>query len=344
VLELAKKASDSFEESRRLNPDNEHGYISEVQLLIKVLDYGAKHNKSTVPELLAAPATRPFVRESVDRAEELLAQVRTELEGEKPSRYAEECRARLDTIYGDYTKALQVWDGLLTRSDVFKPPIRRQIIWTILRRREGWAQVKPKELDRCFRLLNENFAEGPNDPKSLRLWLQAIRYSQNPPTLESAIERVGYWKSNTNSLDAAFYLYVLHMLAALEGSILAKSDTERALEDCQSLARFRRNRALSFEWLGNGQGVSRLVHHSQLGEWADGFWQRGNLLARVEGRIAAINAPQKGKIELYNGQMVFFVPAAGGFHAGRDENHRVDCFLGFSYDGPRAWEVRPVEM
>jgi hypothetical protein len=40
---------------------------------------------------------------------------------------------------------------------------------------------------------------------------------------------------------------------------------------------------------------------------------------------------------------VFFVPVVGDFHAGRDENRRVDCFLGFSYDGPRAREVRPIE-
>jgi hypothetical protein len=41
--------------------------------------------------------------------------------------------------------------------------------------------------------------------------------------------------------------------------------------------------------------------------------------------------------------MVFFVPAVGDFHARRDENRPVDCFIGFSYDGPRAWEVRRVE-
>jgi hypothetical protein len=344
VLTWTKKASDCFTEARRLNPENEHGYISEVQLLIKVLDYGAKLSRRSVPEFLNDPGTDPFLRESIDRAEELLEQVRADREGEKLSRYAEDCRARLDILYGDHTKALQVWDSLLSRKDVYKPPIRRQIIWTILRRRGGeWSDLNPKELDRCFRLLSDNFAEGPNEPKTLWLWLRAIRYSKNPPTLDSIIERVGYWKMNTNSLDAAFYLYVLHTLAALEGSVLARSDAERAIGDCQALASRRRNRSPSFEWLGKGKGISRLVHHSQLGEWVDGFWQRKDVLDRIEGRIASIEAPQKGKIELYNGQKVFFVPAVGDFHAGRDENRRIDCFIGFSYDGPRAWEVRAVE-
>ena len=191
-------------------------------------------------------------------------------------------------------------------------------------------------------MLNDNFADGPNEPQSLRLWLRAIRYSRDPPTLDSIIERVGYWKANTNSLDAAFYLYVLHSLSALEGSVLARSDAERAIEDCRALASHRRNRSVSFEWLGKGKGIARLVHHSQLGDWTNGFWERCGLLARVDGRIASIDAPQKGRIELYNGQLAFFVPAVGDFHAGRDENRRVDCFLGFSYDGLRAWEVHPV--
>ena len=344
VLALTKKSGESFAEARRLNPENEHGYISEVQLLIRVLDYGAKRSNRSVPELLAIPGSDPFLRDSIDRAEELLELLGAAREGEKASRYTEDCRARLDSLYGDFPKALQAWDGLLSRKDVYKPPVRRQIIWTILRRRSGeWSRLEPKELDRCFRLLTENFDESPNDPQSMRLWLRAIRHSKSLLSFDSIIERVGYWKANTNSLDAAYYLYVLHTLVALEGSVLARDDAARSIEDCQALASRRRNRTISFEWLGEGKGIARLVHHSQLGEKAeDGLWKNRQLLARVEGRIASIDAPQKGKIELYNGQMVFFVPAIGGFHAGRDENRRVECFLGFSYDGPRAWDVLPV--
>jgi tetratricopeptide (TPR) repeat protein len=344
VVTTAKKASESFEDSRSLSPENEHAYISEIQLLIRVLDYGAKTTKLTVPQLLALPSTDPFLRESMDRCEELLERVRADREGEKASQYVEDCRARLDVLYGEHANALQAWDGMLARRDVFKPPVRRQIVWTILHRRgRDWSQLKSKEVDRCLQLLNDNFAEGPNEPQSLRLWLRAIRYASNPPSLDSILERVGYWKTNTNSLDAAFYLYVMHTLAALEGSVLARNDAERAIEDCRVLASRRRNRSISFEWLGKGKGVARLIHHSQLGDWTNGFWERQDLLDRIEGRIAAINEPQRGKIELFNGQMAFFVPAVGDFQESKDLNKRVSCFLGFSYDGLRAWEVQPLD-
>ena len=38
VIGVAEDASKSFEEARRLSPDNEHGYISEVQMLIDLMD------------------------------------------------------------------------------------------------------------------------------------------------------------------------------------------------------------------------------------------------------------------------------------------------------------------
>ncbi len=247
--------------------------------------------------MLAKTGIDPFLRESIDRAEELLERVRAVQEGEKQSHFAADCRRRLDSLYGDHSKALQVWDGLLSRTDVYKPPIRRQIIWTILRRGGSeWGQLKSKELERCLRLLSDNFEEVPNDPTSLRLWLRAIRNSANPPSLDSIIEHIVYWKTNTNSLDAAYYLYIMHTLLALDDSVLSRDDAARCIEDCQALASRRRNRTRSFEWLGKGKGIAQLVHHSQLGDKADGgFWQNRKLLVRIEGRIASIEAPAEGQ-------------------------------------------------
>jgi len=113
------------------------------------------------------------------------------------------------------------------------------------------------------------------------------------------------------------------------------------MDECRTAARFRRNRTKSFEWLGTGTNVRRLVHHSQLGEWNTEreFWEDTSSLARIAGRIARIEVPQAGVIEIQGGLNAFFVPARGGYRSG-SENKSVTFYLGFSYDGPRAWEVR----
>lgn len=341
LVETAKEGSASFEEARRLGPDEEHGYISELQLLLDLIDEVGRIGKIDVRGALTSTQTNPFIREALDRIEDLLDQVQRLHAVEEPSRYVLTCRARTQRIYGDFQAALQDWNNLLSRPEVAKPPVRRQIVWTILRRHDGrWDRMTKKETERIRQLLEENLQEEARDSTSLRLWLRAIRYAQPRPSLDSVIERVSYWKVNTGTLDAVFYLYVLHTLRAINGSAQAAADAERALEECRTVTRFRRDRARSFEWIGAGEGVAALVHQSQLGEWKEEFWENTEPITRVNGHVASIDAPQKGTIELDGGVLAFFVPIKSGFHYGKDENASVTCYVGFSYDGPRAWDVQ----
>ena len=92
--------------------------------------------------------------------------------------------------------------------------------------------------------------------------------------------------------------------------------------------------------MGDGLGIARLVHQSRLGDWDRdrGFWKNTGPLTRVGGRVARINGPQAGFIELAGGLEAFFVPARSGLSPGT-ENTSVLAFLGFSYDGARAWDI-----
>jgi len=344
LIDIAKEATESFEESRRLYPDQEHGYISEVQMLIHLIDYaGRDRQQSVIRDVLAKPQTDPFLRESLERAENLLDQVLHLYAGESPSQYFVKCRAKLQRLYGEYQNALEAFDNLLSRTQVAKPTVRRQIVWTILQRRGGFDKISRNEVNRIQRLLEENLEENVRDSTSLRLWLRVARQLQFPPSLDLVIEKVSYWKTNTGSLDAAYYLYVLHTLCALRGSSLGAAEGERALDECRRLAQYRRDRTRSFEWIGSGEGIGILVHQSSLGTWVDDFWSSTDALVRLDGRISRIDGPQKGFVEMSGGIQAFFVPAKSEFQSDRDENLPVSCYLGFSYDGPRAWDVRKAD-
>lgn len=334
VIAAASDAASAFAKSRALRADNEHAYISEVQLIVRVLDYAGRD------AVRIAQNSDTFVRDGIGRAEDLLDQVRSLRVGEQLSRYEEDCRARLDVLYGDHAKALQAFDNLLNRPGVEKPGIRRQVVWTMLRRRHGvWGEMTTHEVERSSRLLEENLTEDSADASSLRLWLRAIRQLEKPPHLDRALERVAYWRARGGGLDAAFYLYVLHTLLALQGSKQALADADRAQRECSAMASYRRDRTRSFEWLGLGDGITQLVHQSELGAWSNGFWEERAKLRRVSGRVATIEAPQRGTIELPGGVTAFFVPAVADCARGRDESRRVSCYVGFSYEGVRAWEV-----
>lgn len=349
VVSAAKRASESFQEARRLAPDEDYGYISDAQLTLRVLDYA--RGGQDAASVLAKETTDPWLREGLERVETLLSAVREQRRGQAPSEYEEKCRAELDVLYGAHDQALQRWDQLLQRKTaagqptVHAPPIRRQIVWLQLARCDRqWENMSPKQLQRSLDLLEDNIQQEPNDDRNIRLWLQGARFLAPPPGLSVASDRVATWRARGDSLDAIYYLYVLKVLEALDGSELAANEAQRNIEICKTKAGFRRDRTRSFEWLGDGVGLRRLVHQDQLGGWDDalGFWSNIKPLVRVEGAVSRIHAPQSGEIAVRWNMKVFFVPAAAEMAFGRDENRQVSFFLGFSYEGLRAWSVKPI--
>ena len=340
VVALARKASESFEKSRRLNPESDRGYISEIQLLVRMLNYVVRESNESLFKYVSRRDALSFVRDAIDKAESLLAIVRSNREGIGSSSYERDCRAGISKLYGDYTEALQIWENMLSRQDVHPPPIRRQIVYALLDRESSWQDMPQKSRDRCTRFLQSNLDEKPNNDRDLRLWLQAVRYSSQKPTIEYVIENITYWKSNTGSLDATYYLYVLYSLLALEGFTIEHKFAEKNTEECKQLSQYRRNRSKSKEWLGKEDGIGMLVHQSSLGDWNrdKGFWPNDKALQlhRVEGVITRVVGPQAGNIEIA-GLPAFFVP--GKSFSSDSVNRRVDFFIGFSYSGIRAWRV-----
>jgi tetratricopeptide (TPR) repeat protein len=347
VVRLAKQASTSFEQVRKHSPDDEHGYISEVQLLAKVLDYAGRQYPKGLHGYLSTSGIDPFLLNAMERAEDLLEQVRRNREGRvEPSPFEADCLGKLKALYGRHEQALQVWDNLLNRRDVYYPPVRRQIIWTYLARQDRcWNKLTERELQRVKDLLESNLQEEPSNDKDLRLWVQAVRGLKSPPSLEAIIEKVGYWKANSNSLDSVYYLYVFHVLLALRGSSLARERAEYHMKECRQMVRARKNSTISFEWLGFESQTNTLVHHSELRDWNKDkqFWDHTDSLVRLEGRVSRIDQPQEGYIEITGGLSAFYVPARAGHSKGRSENQRVNFYLGFSYEGLRAWEVKNIE-
>ena len=345
VVDLTETALGTFEQARDLEPDTEHAFISPIQLVIRVLDFGFAHSGHSKKTEFLGSRSATWYREKLDEAENLLDRVRVAREGESPSRYVVECQAHLDQMYDDYSRALQDWNNLLGRQDVYSPPIRRQIVRTYLARNEHkWDRLDAREIERIVDLMEANLREEPSSEHNLRLWFQAFRHSYRHD-IDLALDRLVSWKTLGDAQDAYYYTYVLHVLKAIEGSTIERVRAKDLIEQSANKARGRKNRTQSFEWLGEGEGLSRLVHYTELGDWDEslGFYSDTSYLTRLRGRIADIKGPEAGNIEILScGLLAFFVPAKAGAAKGRDENQLVDFFLGFSYDGLRAWSVKFV--
>lgn len=143
-----------------------------------------------------------------------------------------------------------------------------------------------------------------------------------------------------HSLDANYYMYILHFLMWIRGD---KQDQERIryyMEECHNAGVLSR-RQWSYEWLGDTSRNPPLVHFSELGERipGSGFWTIPFSLARVRGIIEDIQSPQAGRIRVSGGRLSAFFTPKVDFLETRDINAPVEFYLGFSYEGLRAWEV-----
>ena len=72
LVTIARRASESFERGRNLNPENEHGHISEAQMLIRLLEHAGRGFDDGVWGYMASGNADPWLREGLQRAEGLL--------------------------------------------------------------------------------------------------------------------------------------------------------------------------------------------------------------------------------------------------------------------------------
>jgi hypothetical protein len=289
----------------------------------------------TFGEFLSRPGSAAY-RQLLQEAEDALDQIREIRAGDQLSRYAATAEAELRRVYDNYAARLQGWRNLLDRRDVIKAPIRRQIARVYELRAGNWRSASRDERRQAISLLDENLRDNPRDTRSLLDWLRVARFED--ASLDRAAELLSY--SDEASRDTLYYDYVVAALAVLSGRSSALAEYRLKLERSRERATGFPNRRYNYEWLGQGEGLGALVHHSDLRAWN----RRADeddppLLRRIEGRIDSIRGPQAGQLEIAE-LTVFFTPSVAGFQAGRDENVRVTALLGFSYEGPQAWSVR----
>jgi tetratricopeptide (TPR) repeat protein len=345
---LIEQAESAFTTARQIAPDNEYAYISHVQLLVRAVEFGSiRYGKKSMAEFLADVSYLQY-QEMVERAERLLEDVKR-LRIDKPSsNYVEYVETEVSYFYGNYTLILQRWNNFLNRKDIYAPPIRRRLTYAYLaRRNRSWDEVSQSDLQKIANLMEDNIVDEPENDHNIRLWFNAVR---RLPTLniDLAIERLNYWYLRSRSLDSIYFLYVLYALKAIEGSDSAAVKASTLIKELTQRSRFLPYSHFSLDWVGKESGMARLVHFTKLGPFDEtsDFFEHERFLTRVRGKISRIDKPEAGFIELKSGLKAFFVPVRRGTNTvqfgTQHLNMDVDFFLGFSYEGLRAWHVKLI--
>jgi hypothetical protein len=258
---------------------------------------------------------------------------------ENLSRRTVECEAAIFSFYGRFDSTINSLKELLQRQDIQSTPVRRSIANAYYTRcHYDWRMMKSGDLRQIYTLMADNLDEDLTNSRDLWMWFQSYRRLPDFDMLE-AIDRLNGWAAREESIDAYYYLYILHFIRWRQGILQDSNLVINHIRKCNLLAG-KLGRIRSFEWVAKESVGCPLVHQSELGKWDNSinFYRNTDPLAMVDGVVKRIKGPQSGSLALGPFE-VFFVPS-NEFLPGRDENVNVQFYLGFSYEGFRAWSVQ----
>ena len=340
VEHLAREALDCYQQSRSLDDNKEHGYISAIELCVLIIESAKKKLGNSLHELLQNKKHGLFYFYLLNEANELLEAVHELHKGSSISGNVVVCEGKLQAIHDNYAKALECYNNLLSRPDAPKYSLRRLIARTYgLRNSQISNAFDSDTAEKVYYMMESNIRDEKNYSKNMSLWLKATRGLRNPPTLNKIVEKISYWKAESRDINALFYLATLLSIQAIEGVSGALRQAEIALEECKDAARYNSRRTMSREWLADTTGIKALIPHAAMGEWDEqrAFFTSNLELKVLEGRIFRIIDNGKGIVTLACGLNAFFIPSRFAVIQGKDENTTIKFHLAFSYDGLIAW-------
>lgn len=247
----------------------------------------------------------------------------------------------IDEIKGNLPKAISTWENYLIHApEKEKTRIRRMLARAYIENSKRNAdQVQLKKI---AELMQQNILYEPTKSSNIRIWFKAIRNikADNPAILlDEALIKLNQWAVNSDSIDAFYYLFILTFIKAVDGSMDAEGRLPKLLAQLKSKSGNYIDRTKNHYWLGKtGIGIERLVSNNDLSLSNEA--ETMDKLLKLTGRVNEKYVNENHAYITAYRTDVFFKPLATRGEISRDSiNNRVEFCVGFSYDGPRAYNA-----
>ncbi|MFE1559652.1 hypothetical protein ACFW6V_32270 [Streptomyces sp. NPDC058734] len=349
IRDRYERGLEAFEEGRRINPQDEHNYVTAVEMIAGVLE--------RLPRLDKHKKLMDLVHVGGDVGAWADAQLRLALsllgacESGQPehggSSYFITARNRIDKVTGSAADMVRAWRDVSVRSQAhegFVVALAREL----LQDEEAAEEQESADVFRtAVRLFDSAFEQrGDLADHDLELWFRSFRKLPEYSEL-AALARFEEIAEQRRSPVAHYYLYVIQFMRWLDGEEYDQRAASRHLANAKLLTT-RRNSRWSYEWAakpgGEDEAVpsgSALAYHRDLGarRYETNDWERSEeVCRRVRGVIRSIDL-RDGEVAVEGGEMrAYFVPGSQ-FHASTHVNKIVEFDLGFAQEGLRAWRV-----
>jgi hypothetical protein len=346
MKEYFNNSSDVFGIVRELVPQREHGYIAFIQMVIQMIEfeYSISPLKTATKDYTQFISSNSWCRNILGQATEAINDYK-ENNQEYESPKIREKQYQLLKFFGEKEKIINVWNGLLGNKEYDQNLVRRQLTYAYLAKNDfDWEKAKGKDIKRILELTEENLANKV-DNRDLQLWFEVAR--QLNKDVDELIKKVEIWEFQNPSLNTAYFLMCLYGVQTIGGVKSGIDNYEKYQKKVSDRIKTTYSRVFCIEWVGLHENKIMLLNNKSVGKWdrdKQFFEEIGTSLFRLKGRVIKYNSAAQGFIEVENsGITVIYQPAKFNHYSDDAQKQtKVEFYVGFNYDGGRAFEVKNI--
>lgn len=337
-------ASEAFEIAREVAPQKEHGYIAFIQMAIQMIEfeYSISSLQTTNKDYTQFIITNTWCRSLLVQSNEIINDYKdNNQEFENPK--IKEKQIQLLKFFGEKDKMISAWNNLLGKKEFDQNLVRRHLSYALLAKNEfDWERAKGKDLNRIIEHIEENL-KNKVEVRDLQLWFEAARRINT--NVSEIIKKVEQWEFQKPSLDTAYFLMCLYAVQAINGIKSGVDNYEKYQKNVAKRIKTTYSKVFCVEWVGLINGNATLLNNKQIGVWVRDkqfFETEPDGLMRLKGKVITYISRTQGYIEIENvGVQVMYQPAHCNHYSDDEQKGtRVEFYLGFNYDGARAFEVK----
>lgn len=321
------------------------GHVSEINLCIQIA-YLAKNmldETDNFTEYLTSDKGK-WAMQYIDRAETLWDECK-QLISDSAYEDLDGIEERLHSLTVSVEDSIDIWKKYIENAGNKNcTQARRILARSYLKVAEQTKDSENKKTlyTKVIQLMEENISEENQHVGNIRIWFDSIKrieVENQDMLIQDAIIKLNRWVNLTDSVDAHYYRFILKFIQAIEGSTLAEGELPKLLRELKHTAANKYNRTVPQHWLSkNGKGINALITNNRNRRNAVPEDEMSEILLPFIGRISNNYVNDSHAYINWHGVDVYFNPSATKGEISKiNIGQRVRFGLGFSYDGPRAY-------
>lgn len=344
IQEDAEKAFKYFKMVRDSNI-GVAGHVSEINLCIQIADLAKNmiNETESFDEYLISDGGKWAVQ-YIDRAETLWEECK-QLASDSAYEDLDGIEERLRSLTVSIEESIQIWKKYIENvGNKGCTQARRILARSYLKAAEQTESLENKKVlyMEVVHLMECNISEENQHVENIRIWFDSIKQLEvenQDQLIQDAIIKLNRWVNLTDSVDAHYYRFVLKFIQTIDGSMLAEGELPKLLRELKQKSTSKYNRTVTQHWLSkNGKGINALITNNRNRKNAVSEEEMVKTMFLLTGRISSNYVNDSHAYIVCHGIEIYFNPSATKGEISKvNIGQRVKFGLGFSYDGPRAY-------